>query len=320
MATTGTHLAGISGINGYQFDASKKRFVFQLKPQIKEAPGMLNSPLAFSNPYPVADAFEVFNGNTPPGAFSLFNNLLGDAVIYVTLESGFLALALLKQSFGRFRTFSLELSSETCISGSGVVKLTAREGFSITCGGDFNDSQVYSQEVIRLTLRWLWNFNTNVEVEHAINIHKVGLTSNTAQVEFSVIAKDEGYVNSVGQGFEIDNVGLLELPDSVVIDYGTMLSELMVFLFVSLIGFLDLAYGADSHLSRQSELFSDVIVAELVQPYLACYMLFVSHIRDIVAGSVEGFHSLKKLLFLFFVSLEFQFKCKYHVSIVTYIR
>jgi len=303
MAATGTHLACISGVNSYQFDASKKRFVFQLKPQIKKAPGMLNSPLAFSNSDPVANALEVFDGNAASGAFSLFNNLFGDTVISVFLKSGFFTLAFLKQSFSRFSTFGLELSSETGISGSGVVKLTAREGLSVTCGGDFHDSQVYSQEVIRLALRWLWNFNTDVEVEHAIDIHKVGLSANALHVDGAVFAKDKRYVNSISQSFDIDNVGSFELPDSMVVDYGTVFSELMVFVFVYLIGFFNLAYGTDSHLRRQSKLLSDIIIAELMQSYLACYMLFGSHIRDVVTGGVEGFHSFDKLLLLFFVSL-----------------
>lgn len=303
MSTLGTHLAGVSRVNGNKFDTSKKCFVFQFESQIIEAPRMVNSPLAFLNPYPVTDALEVFDGDTASGAFSLFNNLFGDAVIYVSLESGFLALTFFQKAFSRFRAFSLELSSEACISGSDVVEFATRERLSITGGSNIDDPKINTEIVVWFALWRLWNFDANIEVKDAITINKVGLTSDALHVNGSIVAKYKRDVNSVGQGFKIDNVSFLEFPYSMVVNDCSVFSELVMLLFVSLIGFFNLAYGADGKLGGQPKLLSDVIVAKLVQRYLVRYLALMRYIRDVVTGGVEGFHSSKKLLLLLFCCL-----------------
>jgi len=86
-----------------------------------------------------------------------------------------------------------------------------------------------------------------------------------------------------------------------------MFPELVMLFLVTLIGFFDFANGTDSQLRRQTELLSDVIIAILMQNILVGYLLFISNIRDIIAGSVKGFHSFQKLLLLFLIGLQFEF-------------
>jgi len=73
-------------------------------------------PLGLAGPYPVTDAFEVFECDSVSGAFSLGNDLLGDAVVHVLGEPGLAARPLRQEALGRSR--SLSVGASLAVGGS----------------------------------------------------------------------------------------------------------------------------------------------------------------------------------------------------------
>ena len=106
--------------------------VLDVLAKLVEAPRMQVSPLVLTEPYPVSDAREVFQGDTgagaPPelrlgGTPSGFDDGLGDDVVDVGGVPGFLTGALLQQALGGLGALGLELLAQIelslCGAGSG---------------------------------------------------------------------------------------------------------------------------------------------------------------------------------------------------------
>ena len=58
-------------------------------PKLVKSPSRHASALRLAKPYPIPDALEIFEGNTPDSAFSLLNDALGEDVIGISTEVGF---------------------------------------------------------------------------------------------------------------------------------------------------------------------------------------------------------------------------------------
>jgi hypothetical protein len=319
MSAIGAFLGGVMRVYEDDRYTGEFSFVDDFALQVVEAPGVLSSPLAFSNSYPLADASEVFEGNTGRGAFAFLNEILRDDVVDVVSETRFLSLAFPQQAFSRLCVFGLQSACKFTMSVSQIIDVAAGEAFAVAVGRNIDNAQVDTEIVFRFTFGRLRYVNADVKPELTISVYEVGLTPNTLQVYLPVIVKDERYVDPIFKRLDVDLIGLLELPEPVVIDYRTVFFESVMLLFVALICFFYLADSADGKLRSKTEFRPDVVVAETVQNYLAVSLLLVRHVRDVIAGSVESFHSLQKLLLLLLGCVEFQFHSQYHnANIVGY--
>lgn len=319
MSAIGTLLRSVMRVYKQDRYTGESCLVFNLLPEVVETPGMLSSPLAFSNPYPLAYAFEVFKCNAARGALSLLNEFPRDRVVNVVSKAGFFSTPLFKQAFSGLSAFSLKLASKLGMSGSEGIDVATRESFAIAIGSDVGYSKIDAQVIFRFAFWWFRNFNADIEPELTISEYKVSLTPDSFEVNFPIIAENERDINSVYKRLDVDSVSLLELPEAMVVYYSTVFSETMMFFLVALIGFLNLAYGTNRQLCSQPKLLSDVVVAKTVQNYLTGYLLFISYIGDVVAGSIKRLHSFKKLLLLPFSWLEFKSHCQDHnTNIVAY--
>ena len=303
IATSRTGLRSVSRVNSNNFDAGKFGFILNLCSQVCEVPGMLLSPLAFSNPYPVMNSLQVFKGEPATGALSLFNNILGDYVVYILSKAGFFAFAFLHQAFGRLCSFALQFLSKFRLSLPVIVNLITGKSFSIAVSGNIDNAQVNAQEIIRACLWRLGHINADVEVENTVSIYKISLPLNAPMLKYPVVAKDEGYVNSIGECFNIDGIGLLEFPDPFIIGNCAVFLETVEMFFVGLIAISDFTNHSDSQLRRKAKLVSSIVIAELMQADLPFGMFGPTDFRNIIAGLVENFHSFKKPLFLFWCCL-----------------
>ena len=302
-------LRGIAGINSHDRDASKSGFVFNLCPQVVEIPRIMLSPVSLFNPCPFANTFEVFNSDPAIGAFGFLNKFLGDHVVSILRKALLFASAFLHQAFSRLSAFALQFLSEFRMAVTMAVDLITSESFSITTDCYIDNSQVNADKVIGFSQGWFGNINADKEIENTIFIYEVGLTLYSAVFEFPIIAKNKGDVNPVSQGFNIDCIATFELPESLVVGYRTVLLEAMGMLFIGLITVRYFADYAYSQLRRKAEFLAYIVIAELMQAYLTFGILRPANFRNVVTCFVKDLHCFKKLLFLLFVSLEFEFQC-----------
>ena len=92
----------VSGINKFQKDTGDFCLVRDKLFQLIKSPGMVLSPLAFSNNRSGTDTRQVFKGYSPSSVFCLFNNFLGDDMINVSSKTGFFSFTLFQKMFSRF--------------------------------------------------------------------------------------------------------------------------------------------------------------------------------------------------------------------------
>lgn len=158
----GTSPAGVSGIHEHHLDPRQLGLVFHEGSKLKECPGMPATSLRPSSPNPRADALQVLQGNSSPGAFGLRNQFFGDGVIDVAGEAAFLALALLEEPFGRFGPFLLKPGPELGVPLPKAVQMPAGEGFPIGIYGDVDDSQINPEEVLGISGGRLVHFTDDI--------------------------------------------------------------------------------------------------------------------------------------------------------------
>ena len=294
----GTHLRCIAWVYKDDRYARKLGFILNLRPKVVKCPRMLLPALTFPNPYPVAYAGQIFECDTASGALSLINNSLGDYVVDVSGKALFFALAVFEKALSRLSAFGLKLRAKLGMAFTKAVDMVSGKGFAGGINSDILNAEVNADPVVRFVLRRFGHFDTDVEIENTVLIHKVGLTPDTSGIKLPVIAEGKGNINPLVKSLEIDDIGKLEFPDAVVIDDSTMRLEAAMLLFIPLVRFGGLAYSAYCHLRRQAKLLSDVVIAEMVQFYLSARLMLKGNIGDMVTGSVKGFHRLEKLLFL----------------------
>lgn len=71
-------------IDEHDRNAGSRRFVSDLLSQVIETPGMVLSPLAFTNRYPLTDALQVLQSKPATGVFRPLHQLLRDPMIFLS--------------------------------------------------------------------------------------------------------------------------------------------------------------------------------------------------------------------------------------------
>src|SRR5687768_6666828 len=85
VTASGASLACVGSINGDYGNASKFRLVFNEGSELKECPIRMLGSLAFSKRSPLANAFEIFDGDGSIRVFSFRDKFFADLMIYVFL-------------------------------------------------------------------------------------------------------------------------------------------------------------------------------------------------------------------------------------------
>ena len=81
VSTTRTYFGRVARINLLERNPVKPALVFDLRPQIGEGPRVQDAALLFRALNPVADACQVLDGHSAPGAFSNTGNLFGNHMV-----------------------------------------------------------------------------------------------------------------------------------------------------------------------------------------------------------------------------------------------
>ncbi|SFU95105.1 hypothetical protein SAMN05421543_11527 [Alicyclobacillus macrosporangiidus] len=153
---------------------------------------MLGATLSLANRYPVTNALEIFKCNPAPGVFGFRNQHFRNAMVYVGGETGFLAATLLQQTLGRLCAFRLQALAKACVAMAQSVHVPSRKHLAVAVCRDVLNAQVHAKKSIWSTLWWIWDIHNDSEVEGAIAVNQVGLSTNPLEACSLVLAKQNG--------------------------------------------------------------------------------------------------------------------------------
>ena len=91
-------------------------FVGNLRPKIEKRPGTMLPPLCFLDRYPLADALQILQGDSPFGVFSTTDKFFRDTVVDILGKALLFPFAPFQQTLGRSTLFGLELRSQLSIT------------------------------------------------------------------------------------------------------------------------------------------------------------------------------------------------------------
>ena len=307
--------ARVVWINDFDGNPRKLRLVGDELSELAERPRVLGATLGLSNRYPGAYALQVFEGDSPPGAFSLRNQPLRDSVVHVSGEAGFPPAALLEEAFRRLCSLALKLCSEFCVAFSESVQVLPTPGLSVGVYGYVSDSEVYAEPLLSVVRWWFWNVNDDGEVEDAVSEGEVCLSPDSVEPPRLVGAVLNGDDFPPLQGQYGHPVGSLPTEDALVVDYGSVLPEGWFDSLVPLVGFSHLADGSDGQLRGQAILAPNVVVDEFLEPYFVGCSVFKRNIGYFVAGFVERFHRFEEGFGLFGGGQKLHEESQFHIFI-----
>jgi hypothetical protein len=102
---------------------------------------------------PVTDARQLFDGYPAPGAFGKGNDLLGDTVVFVALEAGFLSSPLPQEALRRLRAFGLETTTELAVPFAKTAKVACRVERTVTVGSHVSHAHIDTEKAFRIASR-----------------------------------------------------------------------------------------------------------------------------------------------------------------------
>src|SRR5512135_2220417 len=149
VATLGTSTRRVAGVDLLDHDARDLRLVRQEVVELCERPaGEPVASVGAPGRNPVADAFEIFDGDTTPGASGFLDDLFQGAMVFVAAEAGFLPGDTPQLLAGAIGPLSLEPSPLEVVLAADVVDGLARVGLPIRVGGDLGQAHVHAEEVV----------------------------------------------------------------------------------------------------------------------------------------------------------------------------
>lgn len=312
-----TGAGGVTRVYKDHTDACQPRLVLDKAAQLVEGPGVYDSPLRPPNRYSLADALEVFEGDTARGVFGASHQLLGDAMIKVPLETLFTPPPLYEQSPGRLRTPALELGPQAAIAGPDVLDSSASERLSIRGRRDANNAQVHADELGDLQGWRLSRVQRYVEVEGPIPIDQIGLPLLTIKPGCLVGAEYDRDEQPPREGEKRDSLDALPRHDALVIGNGAVGPEARLDAAVPLISFYHLGDGADGKLRGKPEPPPDVVVNEFLKNEFTGAPLAKGEYPYPIAGGVEVLHSYQERGVLLGRGTELDRQRLLHGSIIT---
>ena len=309
--------AGIPWVHDDHRDAFSLGFVFDKSTELMKRPGVVQVSLRLSKPYPIAYPIEVFEDYHRLGAFSFSDYLFADPVVFVFGKTGFLAPALLEQTFSGWSPFFLELLSELHIAATLPFELVSGEGLSGTREGNLNDSEVNTEEVLGVELRGLRDIANLVDVKGTFAKDKIGLTSSMLEQFKLSRTADKRYLEpSCYRPDRNDALVYSPRKDARIVGNAASLAKFALHLLVGFVGVGNLGEDTHRNLGGKAKIFSYQLVERLVQVVVSESLMIPSKIRDGIRCAIGCYErALERLKLLF---RRFQFYLGYQFHIISY--
>ena len=266
-----------------------------------------------SSPDPFADTFEVFNGDTAPGASGGFNDFLRNAVIRVSGETGLPARQLFQFSLCAASLLLLQFGAQASMPVPHALDGRATVGFAVAGRCDFRDAEVHTEKVIDIGGFGIVDVAGRGEIEYAALENQVRFPlSGLQQVELSRTSLKRNPDSPVNGP---DGHGLrLQVPgqNAVVIRDRAFVAKYPLGLLVQLVSIADFSCASNHHLGRQRKTLSRVGIAEFVDCELTEYLRLPGATADPVAAGISQMESIKQCDTRRIIGNQFDFRGQLH--------
>src|SRR5579863_315017 len=172
MTTLTAFLRRVMGVNRHHAHAVPLRLVFDELAQLPKRPGMQDSALALPNRYPLADALEIFQSDTPFGALRRRNQSFADAVVGIRGKPPFTPTAFLQQTLRRLGVLLLQLGAQATEPRAHIGDVVALHHLAIRGSGDVLNAQIHTNELTGLCGVWLRDINRDQQIEGATAVYQ----------------------------------------------------------------------------------------------------------------------------------------------------
>jgi len=305
--------AGIPGINEDQWDACQRCFVVNKPAQLCERPGGERRPLGLSNPYPRADALQVFQSDPTLRAFSRGDDLLADAVVHVLGKTRLLATTVLQYALRGLRPFGLKLRAQAAMAVAQTVHLRPGVDGSVRVGGDVDDTHVNAEEVSHVA-RFGFVYVAGGEKEP--------LSIDERQVRLSLLELKQGALplsahegDGLAAGHSPDgDFGGRDLPtqDAGVIADSPVESKGALGAVIEFVGVRDLRLCANGDLRGQPKPLAGGVIAPVVERELAEGLVLPGPRGEPIAQGIRALQRLAERLRLFCGRQQLRLSHQFH--------
>ena len=305
---------GIAGINILDNHAFPLRFVVDKRLKLKERPTAVFGSIGFPNRRPFTDLLEILKLDSAPGVFGFLDELFRNNVVLISPESRFVAPDSLQVATGRPRPTGLQGFSEFVVAAAGIFNRFAGERFAVRIAGDLNDTQVNPDKIFRVNRRCGGGFNHQQQIEHPVNQNQIGLSMPTAHLKALVIAHLHRNGQPALQGQDTGRFQALEAQNPLIVNHGPGRLEKALFRLVALVGFNDLGNGANRQLCRQTKLFPDMVINQLLQNKLGRALSPKGYFGNEVTRLVKSPHRLPQGSVLDVIREQLDLQYGFHID------
>ncbi len=280
MPALATSSASIPWINCNQGNTGQLRLIFNKLSKFVKGPLPKSFFLRFLNRDP--KAIEIFNRNSLLGVFGNLNDSFGNGVVCMSFESSFPTREFFQMSFGRFRATFLQRLFKPSHTFTHIINLLTGKLFAITGSNKIDDAKINSEYPARINRSAIGQFYAQTKKKIAVNA-------------------ENG-----------NSIKIFKGENTIVINNSRMFLENMETLFISPIGFGNLANSPNGELCGKTVSLPDNSIDEMVKSDLPEFLLLKGNHRNVVAGFVENLDGSHQRNFLLFGRKQFDFNCELH--------
>jgi len=290
----------IARIDDDEFHARLPCLVLDEAAKLMESPSAHLRPLLLAKPCPVADALQVFQGQSTPSVFGLSNELFGNSMVSVLAKARFAPRNGFELTPDSLRAQAeplaancrlLETTAKIVVADATGFDIRARVALPVAVGGDVLDTQIYTKKIGCRRFRSIRQINRDEQKPFAVlATHKVSLPLGCSKALSLVASHDEQHQDATGKRQQRDPIQPLEAHQPLIVGNGRKRTEMRTLGLVVLVGFADLRNAAHGHLRRQSEALPQVSVEQLLQRNLVRCFPDKRFACQPISRRIEGAH------------------------------
>lgn len=268
---------------------------------------MLRSLLA-PNGYPVADAFQVLNGDPASSVFRFLHNMLTDAVVGIRLITRLFTRQIAEFSFCGLSSFLLKITAAVSVFPALFINRRATVSFAVRIGGQINDAQVNAKKISDILRFRRLDFAGNKEIELAADVAQISLSAFAFQQFALSFATFIDHVLAALKRLDAyDLIGNLEAQDAIVIRERAVWPKDSLSFLVHFIGHSNLGNSPHRNLGGQVKPVTECSVNQMMQSKLIKGLCFPCSLAGIIASGIGRLKRFKQSLVLFQRGAQFDF-------------
>ena len=260
----------VAGIDANNRHPGADSFVADKATQLPVTPIPKPSPLvAAPSRNPCADALQVFQGNPASGAFSVSDDSLRYAMVYVFLKPRLFASQFAKPSLGSLGAESLQAATALLVPLAALLDSLATVDGAVAIGCQVDDSQVNAKPIFRVEGFGFRHVARCGEEPLASNEAKISLPLTVGQQAALVLTNDNRENHTAFDCPNADSrVVLYETENTLVVSLGAVKPKHGSNRPVDLEGIRNLNDGQHGSLRRQTEPGAHVVVKQFLDSEL----------------------------------------------------